>query len=256
MGSFRSAFVSFSFANPYMKLSISSFCNKKERWGLTKTGLVVFLTGCAAIFLFVFFQLYNFLSVSDPIKAEFLVVEGWVPDHVVKRAVDDFSRNNCVLIFCVGGPIQTGSYLFPFNNFANFTYYRLIKLGVIESKIVAIETDDVVKDRTYESALALKKWASNIGLELKSINVYTLGSHARRSRFLFRKALGDTVEVGIIGVVEQTFDPKAWWKNSNGFRTVIDETIAYIYAITYFNLSNSFILIENSRRHSCYNKQA
>jgi hypothetical protein len=164
------------------------------------------------------------------------VVEGWVPDHVLKGAVDDFSKNNCIFIFSVGGPIQTGSYLFPFNNFANLTYDRLIKLGVIESKIVAIETDDVKKDRTYASALALKKWASTSGLELKSINVYTLGAHARRSRFLFQKALGDTVEVGIIGVVEQTFDPKAWWKYSNGFRTVIDETIAYLYAITYFNL--------------------
>jgi hypothetical protein len=164
------------------------------------------------------------------------VVEGWVPDHVLKGAVDDFSKNNCIFIFCVGGPIQTGSYLFSYNSFANLTYYRLIKLGVVESKIVAIETDDVKKDRTYESALAIKKWASASGLEMKSINVYTLGAHARRSRFLFQKALGDTVEVGIIGVVEQTFDPKAWWKCSNGFRTVIDETIAYLYAITYFNL--------------------
>jgi len=219
-----------------MKLSISSFFNKKERWSLTKTGLVIFLTCCAAIFLLAFLQLYDFLSVRAPIKAEILVVEGWVPDHVLKGVVDDFSKNNCIFIFSVGGPIQTGSYLFPFNNFANLTYDRLIKLGVIESKIVAIETDDVKKDRTYASALALKKWASTSGLELKSINVYTLGAHARRSRFLFQKALGDTVEVGIIGVVEQTFDPKAWWKYSNGFRTVIDETIAYLYAITYFNL--------------------
>ena len=219
-----------------MKLSISTFFKKKDPWGPTKTGLVVFLTSCAAIFLFAFLQLYDFLSVSEPIQAEYLVVEGWVPDHVLKNAVDDFNKNNCKLIFCVGGPIETGSYLFQFNNFADLTYYRLKKLGVIESKIVSIETDDVKKDRTYESALALKKWASTSGLELKSINVYTLGAHARRSRFLFQKALGDTVEVGIIGVVEQTFDPKAWWKYSNGFRTVIDETIAYLYAITYFNL--------------------
>jgi hypothetical protein len=216
-----------------MTLSISTFFDKKERWGFTKNGLVVFTAICVSIFFSAIFNIYDFLAISEPIKAEILVVEGWVPDYVLQKAVDDFHRNNIKLIICSGGPILTGSYLYPFKNYANLTYHRLIKLGVNESNIVAIETENVKKDRTYQSALAFKKWATNSESEINSINILTIGTHARRSRFLFQKALGDRIKVGVIGVPEQTFDPKAWWKYSYGVRTVIDETIAYLYAITF-----------------------
>lgn len=223
-----------------MQLFREPFLDKKVRWGLTKTGLLFSLVTCAILWCFAIFQIYGFLAVSEPTQAGILVVEGWVPDYVLQSVVDDYYRNNCKLIICAGGPVQIGSYLFPFKNLANLTYHRLIKLGVNESNVVAVETDNVKRDRTYQSALAIKKWASDSELELSSINIYTLGTHARRSRNLFQKALGNGTKVGVIGVPDQTFDSKVWWKYSNGFRSVVDETIAYLYAVILFNWESEF----------------
>jgi len=206
------------------------FFIKKERWGLTFAGFVVFLTAGTGGFILSVLTVYDFLAVCEPAKAEILVVEGWVPDQVVQRAVKEFQRNDYKVIVCIGGPIQTGSYLYPFNNFAELTYHRLINCGVIDSKIVVIATEDVRKDRTFQGALAFKKWMDSCAVSTKGINIFTLGVHARRSRLLFQKALGEDILVGVVGVPDERFETKAWWKSSNGVRVVVDEIIAYLYA--------------------------
>ena len=88
----------------------------------------------------------------------------------------------------------------------------------------------LTKDRTYGSAVALRNWLRNAYPELKQLDVLTLGTHSRRTRLLFQKALGDSIRVGIIAVQDRDFDPDRWWMSSSGFRTVLDEGIAYFYA--------------------------
>jgi hypothetical protein len=50
-------------------------------------------------------------------------------------------------------------------------------------------------------------------------------------------ALGDGVAVGVVSIEDQTYVPGEWWKSSNGVRTVIDESIAYLYAVFFFHPS-------------------
>ena len=52
---------------------------------------------------------------------------------------------------------------------------------------------------------------------------------------LFKEAMGEEIPVGIIACENREYDPKRWWKTSSGVRTVLDETIAYIYAKLLFN---------------------
>ena len=63
-------------------------------------------------------------------------------------------------------------------------------------------------------------------------------SHKQRGdaepRLLFQKALGDGIKVGIIAVPNPDYDPKYWWRYSDGVREVIGESIAYIYARLFF----------------------
>jgi hypothetical protein len=66
------------------------------------------------------------------------------------------------------------------------------------------------------------------------MDVVTLGAHARRSRLLFQKALGDEFQVGVIAIEDRQFDPNHWWQSSAGVRRVIDELVAYLYARTLF----------------------
>ena len=67
------------------------------------------------------------------------------------------------------------------------------------------------------------------------INIVGNGAHSRRTRLVYEKALGPSVRVGISNIAERTFDPGRWWKTSQGFRIVVDETIAYTYARFFFS---------------------
>jgi len=43
--------------------------------------------------------------------------------------------------------------------------------------------------------------------------------------------MGNRVRVGVLSVVERSYDPKRWWVSSQGVRTVLDEALAYTYAL-------------------------
>ena len=100
---------------------------------------------------------------------------------------------------------------------------------------VAVPSMPVRQDRTYASALALKDWLAAHNLNPSGLNLMTLGPHARRSRLLFHKALGKGVDVGVISVASQDYDPKHWWHSSQGVRVVLSESIAYTYASLFFH---------------------
>jgi hypothetical protein len=92
----------------------------------------------------------------------------------------------------------------------------------------------VGKDRTYNSALALRQWLQDHNITVQSLNVLTQGAHARRTWMLFSEAFGKSARVGIISVSNPDYDPQYWWRTSEGVRVVIDESIAYIYAKFFF----------------------
>ena len=80
----------------------------------------------------------------------------------------------------------------------------------------------------------MKKWLLDSDLKVKSIDVLSLGPHARRSWVLFKKAFGNDIDIGVISVVNMSYDPKRWWKYSSGVRSIINEAIAYVYVCLFF----------------------
>jgi hypothetical protein len=211
------------------------FIRKRERWGLTVWGwAVLFAVICAAI-LFLVPGIHGFLAIECPVGGEVLVVEGWIPDYAMAGAISEFRKNGYKQMIAVGGPIELGSHLSEFKSHARLTQARLIALGFNEEQLVVLQTGDIRKDRTYEAAKAVKQWAALNGVRVPGLDVYTLGPHARRSRLLFEKAFGQEVAVGVIAAENQSYDPGNWWKSSNGVRSVMDELIAYLYAVILFH---------------------
>jgi uncharacterized SAM-binding protein YcdF (DUF218 family) len=92
-----------------------------------------------------------------------------------------------------------------------------------------------LQDRTFHSALNVRRWLDSQGIGAARIDVLTLGAHARRSRLMFAAALGPRVQVGVIAVPDPRFDLAHWWRTSEGVRSVIGETIAYVYARLFFD---------------------
>ena len=300
-----------------------------------------------------FFNIYNFLSISHPVKADVLVVEGWIPPNLLEEAIEEFNQNDYQFIATTGVPLSpefrmpfSGYLIFNFeetpiiceggqchidvnasgtpveNQFANlivlvndsiqfktstteiFTNYNftahadtinkislwfdndaankeedrdlivldisingkkysprqinvtydrgdlggddiysanftsvadeaaliLQKKGIPPEKIIAIPTDEMEINRTYNSALAFGEWLKNNNKEsIKGINVISLGTHSRRSWILFKQNIKEDIPVGIISLKSPFTPDEDWWKSTYETKSVLIESVKYLY---------------------------
>ena len=66
------------------------------------------------------------------------------------------------------------------------------------------------------------------------MDVVSLGVHARRTWFLYKKVFAP-VSIGIIAIQPQSYDPLKWWLYSAGVRGVMSEMTAYLYVRLIFS---------------------
>ena len=204
---------------------------RKERWGLSWRG---WLIGVLFVFLAAWsllWGIYSFLAVTHRVDANVLVIEGWVPDCVIRAGIEEFKTGSYQRVFSTGGPPEwSGAYTSDDDTTAIWGAGRLRRGGIASELVQMVPTRAVGRDRTYSSAVALRDWLREHSMSVQSINVMTEDVHARRTRLLFQKAFGDGVTVGIIAVPTPDYDSRRWWRYSEGVREVIGESIAYLYA--------------------------
>jgi uncharacterized SAM-binding protein YcdF (DUF218 family) len=134
-----------------------------------------------------------------------------------------------------GGPVEGyGPYSSIYDTEAWQSAELLVKAGISAADVQSVPSRFVGRDRTYNSAVALRNWLKDQNVNARSINVLTEDAHARRTWLLFRKALEPGVAVGIIAVPDPDYDANHWWRSSEGVREVLDEGIAYAYAKFFF----------------------
>jgi uncharacterized SAM-binding protein YcdF (DUF218 family) len=208
---------------------------RKERWSLSWRGaliaaLLVLLSG-----LLLVLNIQPFLAVTQRADARVLVAEGWVHDFAIRAAADEFRSGSYDHVYVTGGPVAgLGHYVNDYQTSASVGAERLAAAGVPTDRLQMVPSHVNGRDRTYSSAVALRDWFRAHHVSLRNINVVTEDVHARRTRLLFQKALGPDVEVGIIAAQTPDYDPKRWWRYSEGVRDVIGESIAYVYARFFF----------------------
>lgn len=203
---------------------------RRETWVITGQGWAVTLLCIMATTSAIIANLYPFLAFNSPLKADVLVVEGWLPDYAVKSALAEFKQGEYQQLIATGLPVGKGYYLAEYKNFAELTAATCIALGFAEDKVIAVPAPNAIKNRTVASAIALRDWLLTSHLKINSINLYSLGAHSRRSWLIFKAVLSPEIQVGAIAAQPQDYEPNSWWKSSEGFRTVTSELIAYIYA--------------------------
>jgi uncharacterized SAM-binding protein YcdF (DUF218 family) len=205
--------------------------NHRERWGLSWRGwLVVFFIFLLYAIIWVL-NVWPFLAQTRRVDTKILVVEGWVRPYAIAAAVKEFQSGQYEKVFTTGGPVVgTGGYSNDFNTSASVGAELLIKAGLPSEVLQMVPSHVSGRDRTYSSALALREFFQTNGLAVKNFNVLTEDVHARRTRLLFQEAFGRDVKVGIIALPDPDYDPKRWWRYSEGVREVLGESIAYFYA--------------------------
>ncbi len=206
------------------------FLHRRQCLVPTARGWLAFFAGAALLVLILICEINPFLSVTDQVPADVLVVEGWAPDYAMEAAVTEFKNHHYQKIYVTGGPIDQGAPLSDYKTYAELGAAVLLKLGLSTNEVQAVSAPWVRQDRTYTSAITLQAWWREHQVSPTKINLLTVGPHARRSRLLFEKALGKNVGVGVISIPGKDFDEGHWWRSSGGVRVVIGETLAYCYA--------------------------
>jgi hypothetical protein len=192
-----------------------------------------------ALFVAVARQLCAFLSPNQSVPGGVLVVEGWVPAYAAKATLEEFRRHPYLGIYATGEPMEEGNPYIGYHDYAEFTAERLKLAGAPADQIHTVPAPFVGKDRTYTTAEVLKKRLESEGVSTAKVNLVTLGPHARRSRLLYERAFGPGSQIGIISIPDQEFDAAHWWRSSSGFRTVVSEAIAFLYARFVFRSPNN-----------------
>ena len=218
-----------------MKSGLWGLFVRKERWGLSWRGLLVFALFILLIGGFVLLEIYPFLAVTHRVDSRVLVVEGWVHEFAIIDAVHEFKDGHYQQVYATGGPVEgLPAYVNDFQTSASVGADSLKHDGIPDQFVQMVPSHVMDRDRTYSSAIALRDWFRKHNMHIQSINIVTEDAHARRTRLLFQEALGKNVQVGIIAVPNPSYNANHWWRYSEGVRNTIGEGLAYIYAKFFF----------------------
>lgn len=217
------------------KACLLRLITRRERWGLSWRGWVLLIFLLVGVGVTLVLNVFPFLAVTQRGDSEFLVSEGWLPDYAVQRVAAEFRTGGYKKVFATGGPISgMGGYTNDYNTAASVGAGRLRNAGVPPEVVQMVPSRVLRRDRTYTSAVALRDWLRANKVHVERINVVTEAPHARRTQLLFQRAFGSEVRVGVIAIQNPDYDPKRWWRCSEGVRDVIGEALAWIYAEFFF----------------------
>lgn len=212
-----------------------TFTRKKECVRFTLFSWMLLFSFVLLILLLLVHNVHSFLSISSPVNSKILVVEGHIPDCAIDSAKAIILKIGYQQVFTTGIPMTQGGSLCGYSNYADLTAASLIARGVDSTLITSVPCILRQKDRTYESAVALKIKLKKLHIYSGKINVLTTDTHARRTKLMFQKALGDSWTVGVISIKTIDYNTEKWWNSSFGTRAVVYEGLAWVYAAYFFN---------------------
>ncbi|RMF25116.1 MAG: YdcF family protein, partial [Cyanobacteria bacterium J083] len=212
---------------------LGGLINYKPRWGLIRGVWLVLLLIFSCLINIFLVNIQPFLAYNKPLKrADVLLVEGWLGDQQLQKACQEFLSHNYQIIIATGTPssLYRGRFLSSYKNLGEVAAATLTSLGCDRNKIIVIPTPPLEINQTVATALAVRQWISGSQLIIKSLNIYGADVHTRRSWLIYQQILAPEYQVGAIAHPPLGYEAKAWWKSSGGVRTVVFETLAYIYS--------------------------
>ena len=199
-------------------------------WPTWKGWLLLFLVFVAPVGVWAWLG-EPFLSRTERLAADTLVIESWIQPDALHAAAAEFRSGGYRHLVVTGG--LTGSKgTLRRRSYSALAERELVDAGIARETIVAAPTPDVDSQRTYTTALAVKHVLQSRNVHPTTINVFTAGAHARRSRLVYARVFGSDVKVGVIAWTP--WDPntrRAWWTSSERALELMKETLAYTYEL-------------------------
>lgn len=175
---------------------------------------------------------HPFLAITHQTGSDVLIVEGWIGDRLFEQVATTYRhghyRRVLVVIGVYEGDILSDS---AGQYYDEYLEELLVKYGVPGEAVDTLFCAVARRERTYHCARVARRWLrEHREVSLRSLDVATLGPHARRSRLLYDLAFEHRVPVGVIALPDQAYDPERWWRYSEGVREVMSEGLGYVYA--------------------------
>lgn len=175
----------------------------------------------------------SYLSRPERMPADTLVVESWIQPDGLHAAAAEYRSGGYRHLVVTGG--MTGSKgTSRRRSYVAMAQKELVEAGVAIEDIIAGHMPDVENQRTYSMAVGVQRALHERNVHPTSINVFTAGTHARRSQIVYSRVFGAAVDVGVI--VWTPWDRSAavpWWKSSERTLDLIKESLAYPYELLF-----------------------
>jgi hypothetical protein len=207
---------------------------RRRVWLPTALGWLLLVAAMAAATVQAGRNLHAFLAQNRPVGAPILVVEGWMDPNGLDQALAAYRSGSYARVVTTGGPIEHWPGSDGPATFAERAAAYLVRSGVPEAAVTAVPAPGTDQERTYFSAVMVRRWAGQSGIAVHALDVFSSGTHARRSRLLYQLAFGPEVQVGVYAARYPDYDPDVWWRTSLGARDVLVQAIGLIWVKCFF----------------------
>lgn len=207
---------------------------RREVWLPTLCGWLVILVVLALAAVIAGRRLYPFLAIDESSGAKILVIEGWMDPYGLDQAVAVFRKGSYELAVVTGAPFAEWPQANTYRTAAERAAEYLRSRGLPAPAVAAVPSPASPHNRTFLSAVMVRDWARQAGIEVHALDVFSQGTHARRSRLLFQRAFGPQVKVGAMAARHEHADER-WWRNAESTREVLDQAIAYVWVLLFFH---------------------
>jgi uncharacterized SAM-binding protein YcdF (DUF218 family) len=208
-------------------MKFPALIRRHELWLPTLPSLLAILLFLVFLGLFLFRNMAVFLTVNEPVEADYLVIEAWMGKEELEQARAYFDANDFSKALIVGGPISNDFHGFD-TSFAGRAAGYLQQQGMPPEKIAIVASPYSAQDRTFLNAVMTREWFQRQDISLSRLDVFSSGVHTRRSRELYRQAFGANVIIGIIAAEPRDFDPARWWQTSATGKDVAVEFASWL----------------------------
>jgi hypothetical protein len=206
-------------------------------WRPTVGGWLVISLVTLAPVVFWWLGAERFFCETSRVRADILVVEVWVGTEALRGAAEEFRVGGYRWIVTTGG-YSDDRWSGQRASYPEMARDELILAGVPKERILVVPARNEHGRRTHAAATAAWGSLRESGETAKGINVFTLGSHARRSRLIFGRTAPSGTKVGVIACVPKNYAKEPWWKSSDRSEDLIKETVAF--AIEVFKVGGWF----------------
>src|ERR1700751_4993033 len=114
----------------------------------------------------------SFLASTHRLRADVLIVEGWIGREGVRAAVSEFDHGGYHYIVSTGG-LTSGRWEDQPASYAEMAAREMIRLGVPKQRIIVATAAYTESHRTFESAVAVWRVLRVSNTRPQAVNVFT-----------------------------------------------------------------------------------